>query len=560
MHPKKFNAEYKCTSSVDGKKVCSKLMGENEFSLLHIAIFLEKKKKLKKFLRVFNNDLTINQLSGKHHVSAMHIAAQGNYPVGIDLLLKYEADIDLPDSRGFTPLHHAAYRKCTEATLHLISKGAALNTMSYPNVTTLALVLRKTPSAEKAIIQRLDRSITFHSDLVEDKHYLDFDMKQWKMSTGDDQTQSVHDYDLVHVFAKEEQKFKGDQNSDFIKHPLVQKILDDAWTLKVCIMYWAIFIFKFSIMVMMAFYILNGRKPGWLCGCLLGAEILEFLRKFIGIVSFTCGPTSTKLKETLCTYYLFNFQFHCYSIRLIGSFILFSSGDELLLEMCSPMILLAGWLDCILMFGETRVLGLYMDMFYCVLMNFFKILKAFGLFLVGFAICFWLYFHQQNSFAMVILAFTKIIVMFIGELDYNDLIENYLNQNLEMTSRNGTTFKMSPSEAPEWYLIFPLTCICLFVVAVPIVLQGLLIGIVVKDISEIKDKAVAQQLKRNANHLEHVVKSIDSIFWFLKSLPCKLHERHLKARMDDTVRVEFLFENSSQPKYLDAAYEITKRN
>jgi hypothetical protein len=238
--------------------------------------------------------------------------------------------------------------------------------------------------------------------------------------------------------------------------------------------------------------------------------------------------------------------------------------------MCGPMIFLAGFFDVVLMFGELKVFGLYMDMFYCVLMNFFKILRAFGIFLVGYVICFWLYFHQQNSFSMFLLAITKVIVMFIGEMDYNDLIENYLNQTIELTARNGTSFSISPSEAPQWYLIFPLTCICLFVIAVPIVLQGLLIGIVVSDIAEIKTKAAALQLKRNANHLEYVVNSIDSIFAFLQNIEeffggskfiCNCSKFILEAQMDDRVQIKYSLENKTQPReYLHIAFDIANRN
>jgi len=443
--------------------------------------------------------------------------------------------------------------------------------MIYPNLTTLALVLRKTPSAEKTIIQRLDRSISLDSESVEDNLFINFDLTQWKMSTGEDQTQSVHAYDLVHVFAKEEKKFKSERDSNLIEHPLVQKMLEDAWTRNMRNYYIVIFVFKFIFMAMTAAYILLGRNPYWLCVCLLFAAILDLVRNIIAVVSFARGPTATKWKETLCFYYLANFQFYCYLTQLVGSFALFFLREnELLLEMCGPMIFLAGFFDVVLMFGELKVFGLYMDMFYCVLMNFFKILRAFGIFLVGYVICFWLYFHQQNSFSMFLLAITKVIVMFIGEMDYNDLIENYLNQTIELTAHDGTSFNISPSEAPQWYLIFPLMCICLFVIAVPIVLQGLLIGIVVSDIAEIKTKAAALQLKRNANHLEYVVNSIDSIFSLLlnfveffgggSKMLCNCDKFILKAQMGNKLRVAYSLENDSHPEYLHMAYEIASRN
>ena len=568
MDPDNFNSALECTT-VDRKKVCNLLMGKSQFSLLHIAVLLKNRYNLEKYLIDFRDYLDIDQLTGVHSISAMHIAAQVNSPEGIDLLLKYKAKIDLQDYTKQTPLYHAVFCKNKNAVTHLINNAAALNTYINPNLTTLAFVLRNMPSAKKAIIDQLDKCITSEVNSLIDKYNIKFDFTQWKMSTGEGQVQTMHAFDLVHVFAKEEEKFQGGlSDSDLIEHPLVQKMLENAWTSRMMwIAYWFIFAFKFLFMLVIAIYVCNGRQPQWLCYCLFCLALVDSLRNLIAVYSFATSSTATKWDKTIVTYYFASFQFYCYWTRLIGSFLFYFSENDILLEMISPMIFLAGWFNFMLMVGETKLFGLYMDMFFSVLKHFLKIIRTFSIFLIGFAICFWLYFHQQTSFSSWHLAITKIFVMFIGEIDYDSLIDNYLNKTIELTARNGSIVYMHPSEAPQWYLIFPLTCISLFVITVPIVLQGLLIGMVVNDITEIKGKAAARQSKRDANHLELLVTSIDSAFsLFFKIVSCgtkflcNCYRSTLKAQMDDIVSVEYFFGNKSQPEYLHKAHQIAKRN
>jgi Ankyrin repeats (3 copies) len=566
MDPENYSLDIDITKN-DRKEVFKYRMGKFKWSLLHIAVAMENSKNLAKFLENFCSDLDIDQLiaSDKHGISAMHIAAQANYPDGIDLLKNYKANIDVKDSNGFTPLYHATHCKNAEATTTLIRRGAALNSNINPRLTTLAFVLRNMPSAKKAIIERLNESINL-DDSLKCRIYLDFNFTQWKMKASEDEAQSVHAYDLLHIFAKEEETFEYNDNvsSDLIEHPLVQKLLEDVWTRNMHISYWFIFIFKLMFMIIITIYVFSGRKSAGLRDCLFCFAILDSFRNMIAVFSFAFSGTATKWDKTVVTYYLTSFQFYCYWTRLIGSFFFLFSEDEILLEMMSPMIFLAGWFDFMIMVGETNIFGIYMDMFFGVLTQFLKVLGAFSIFLLGFALCFWLYFHKQTSFSMFHLVITRIIVMFIGEIDFNDLIVTYFNQNL--TAFDGTSLNISPSEAPHWYLVFPLTCIILFIIAMPIVLHGLLIGIVVNDIPAIYGKAAALQSKRSAKHIELMVTSIDSIFgFFIKvmkwlcistRLLSRFHDSILRAQMDDNVRVEYFFGNKPQPKYLHKAFQI----
>jgi len=552
-----FSLQLDCAHS---KHVLKFLHPEMGFSLLHFAILEENLTKLQALLEKFKGQLDIDLISrGTFNpgISALHLAAQGNYPGGIHLLLDHNAAIDLPDANGLTPLQHAAKFKNSEAAACLIERGATLNTMLphkfHPNLTTLALVLRKTPNAENAIKMRLDDSIKVEFDEKENNKKVIFDISKWLI-----EHESANLLDLIHVFAKEGKTYEDEpdaNHSELIEHPLVQKMMRASWTTEANLMYYAIVIFKLLFVIVIIAYVVIEQHENLLKTCLLTLAVLDLARKCISIGSLAFGPTATSWRKTFLNYVL-SFQNYYQLVCIVGAFVLFFMEDVKLKQMFGPLMFLAAWLDLMVIVGDHRIFGLYLDMYYSVLLQFFKILLSFSIFLVGFMICFWMYFKDDKNFSLFYLAITKFFVMFIGELDYNALIENYL-KNKNLTTEDNPIDSHTPGSS---YLIFPLTCVGLFVVAVPIVLQSLLVGQVVNDIAQINKRAKALQLKRQANQSEYVQTSCDSIryAWQLVISKCQ-KEQEQKQLIKPHYVVIYCPDDDSLPEYVHDAFRIGTR-
>ncbi len=56
--------------------------------------------------------------------AALHVAASKNNVLGIELLLRAGADLNIKDAAGWTPLHVAAHYGCKETVAYLLSQGA----------------------------------------------------------------------------------------------------------------------------------------------------------------------------------------------------------------------------------------------------------------------------------------------------------------------------------------------------------------------------------------------------------------------------------------------------
>jgi len=515
---------------------------------LQIAVVRENNEILKKFVDKFKDDLDFNLKatnSANPGVSALHLAAQGNYPEGIDILLEADAktDVDQGDEIGCTPLFHAAYFKNSAAARCLIKNGAALNKLVPSDInkhqpTMLAYVLRKTPKAEEAIRNKLDDSVDVIEDMESNTISIKFYLANW-------QIENCRNLSLLHVVAKE-----GD--SKLIEHPAMQFMLVESWK-KAKILLYLRMLFGCVFLSFLTGYIYTEEPEKWLIYCLLTFAILDIVRKLFGLIAFARGPTANEFKKTFLDY-IFSFDNYCQIMLIAGVFIFYFSTDDHLKKMIGPMVFLAGWFDLMILIGELPIFALYLDMYYSVIINFVKILLAFSIFLVGFVICFCMYFKTDENFSTWYRAIAKITVMTVGELDYSALIENYVKNQTESCTENCAEIK------EDWYLIFPLVCVVVFLVAVPIVLMSLLVGQVINDISDIKSNALSLQLKRKANRTEYILSLWDQIISYTNAVLqyCNF-DKIADPPIKEKASVPYSLDDDSLPDYLHNAFKISKQ-
>ena len=98
-------------------------------------------------LAAFRGNLTLMRLLRRHGadvfesaadgINMLHMATQGDSPVVIVNLLEKEMYVDMTDSNGRTPLHHAAIHGTEVAACYLLANGAKVNAQDNEGMTPL---------------------------------------------------------------------------------------------------------------------------------------------------------------------------------------------------------------------------------------------------------------------------------------------------------------------------------------------------------------------------------------------------------------------------------------
>ncbi|XP_059473491.1 transient receptor potential channel pyrexia-like [Neocloeon triangulifer] len=535
------------------------------FTLLQCATIFRNLQVMKFFLETYKDLIDVNQKATKNlmEVTALHLAAQADFPEGIRLLLKYGALIDKINETGFTALHHAALHKSTEAAKCLIEAGASLKHTApgFYNFSALSMVLRKTPKAIDSIYKKLDESITVKggekpegdallSETYEDtsRRTLIFNFSKWQGSPRE-----TVSFSLLHVFAKEHN----------LEHPLLRAMLEANWERAKNIYYGRI-LFGMLFLGFITSYVLTKGDPYWQIYALLLFAFLDFVRKAASLYSYANSPTANRLSWTLQQYFL-SFDNYCEIVCYFGVLLFWLSDDVILKDHVGPMIFLAGWFKFIVMIGEFPIFGLYIDMYYDVVKSFVKLIFSFSIYLLGFIICFCMYFNGDTHFSAFYTALVKVAAMMVGELEYGDLAkaisEGTLSKNVSSTG--------AVTEIPGWYRVFPLTCVLIFIVAVPIVLMSLLLGIVVQDVNDIKCNAQSFKLARKAELVEYCMVTTGYVSRFCKLCCCSTKAwlgfkrscspksyAPSEEKNNDKYEIEYALDDDEQPSYLHKAYEI----
>ncbi|XP_068676235.1 transient receptor potential cation channel subfamily A member 1-like isoform X4 [Montipora foliosa] len=167
----------------------------------------------------------------------------------------------------------------------------------------------------------------------------------------------------------------------------------------------------------------------------------------------------------------------------------------------SALSLFFAWLNLVLYFRRFSYYGKYVIMLTTMFQTLLQVLLLFFLFVVAFGTTFFLLMYNQE-FRYFQFALMKTFAMTLGELDYeNDFI------------------KASPKpHYPEAVNIV----FVLFVLAMPIILMNMLIGLAVGDIDKIQQKSVMERYVMQVELLLEIEESLPQ--WILRRVQVDKHE------------------------------------
>ncbi|XP_018560868.1 transient receptor potential channel pyrexia-like [Anoplophora glabripennis] len=397
--------------------------------------------------------------------------------------------VNLPDEKGWTPLHLAAqyyHRNCLKM---LIKHGGDLTVVNSEDDSVIDIIFREIIKPERIIKELLDEQILMkRTDKY--KHYYTIDFTVLAPKKCRRQMEVISN---VLVVASEDEK------TEVLQHPVIELYLLLKWSRISYFFYlwisiyavFAVFMGFYATLILHNYHVLHVMKTTvkyiliLTSSGLLGHAILQcvlmnrnYLRRYELWMNLICTCLSLTV-VIIADHTVDDSNGNAQHSN-------FSGAPTWLLHATSIAVLLA-WIELMLLIGRLPSLGYYALMFSTVLQNVVKVLLAFLCLVIGFALSFSIQFRSYEQFSDPWRALVKTTVMMMGEFEYADLFAD---------SRGGS--------------LLPRIIFLMFIILTSIVLMNLMVGLAVSDIQELQRRGRARKLEKRAEFLCQLEKVISS--------------------------------------------------
>ncbi len=448
-----------------------------------------------------------------HHLINSNHKNDGNKCM--KMLLDRGASINQVDSHGLSPLHIAAIGCKAHHLTSLIENGADLCIKNNAKQSGLQFALKYLPrSTTAALITRLDKSILTSSKIegdIETQIKLDMQVLMPPTSTNSNHPRSEVELfkDLLHYNAKP----SGDSSlvESVLLHPSSQCFLHLKMN-QMLKFYWLMVVFTHLV------YSLTYSTYSWLVYrilCPFDADHcqLDSHSIFTRQLTWTCWilmiifSTLYMMRELVRLWqnrweYPRDYENWLHIVTNICFFL--TSFHTSPLHNDEPIVLakwqyqangvgvFCTWLLQMFIIGRIPRFGLYINVFKKVLLTFLNVLATFFFLFVAFATSFVALFPEHRAFAATpASALIKVLVMMLGEIDYDDL---YHPQNGVGSLNNSRGFVIEEVAESVTYPVISLIMITIFIILVSVVIMNLLFGLAVADIQMVFKEARIRQL------------------------------------------------------------------
>lgn len=414
------------------------------------------------------------------------------------LLINAGANVNTPDNFGYTPLHLAALNEFSHCVLLLLNHGGDVTARTNGGISVLTFITRRTPDVIPKYVEKLDSSIKVNDHEIGDvdcELKLDFRILVPSMNKGE--TELLLNFIEV-------------GHREILKHPLCETFLFLKWRrirkfFLFSLFYHSLFVFLFTLYINGVFLrdcpssrqIVKQKDT-----CLITPTItrIGYLIIILNIM-LMCKElfqiahnwlSYIKQKENWLQWLIIINVFCCvYPTENMNIKSNFHSWQH---HVAAIGIFLT-WVELMMIIGRFPIFGLYVQMFTTVAVNFSKFLFAYLCLLIAFALSFSVLFPHYPAFKSIFLSILKIIMMMIGELEFEDIFYG--------------------EQADRSYPVTSHVMFLTFVLLVTVILMNLMVGLAVSDIQGLQRSAGLDRLVRQAELVAH----LESIL-FSKLLRC----------------------------------------
>jgi len=449
-------------------------------------------------------------------------------------LIDLGADLDVQDIGGFTALHVAAIdRKANRVNL-LIENGADLSIKNKAGLTALYFINKKVPQCMKALESRLDSGMKLEGGPSELSAKIKLDFTKLSSNINSYQTQDI-------TFFME---LSTSPHQALLKHPLSEAFLYLKWNqIKYLYMIFIVcthFIYcvVYTLYALLLYcslcepsvtqdppanpwHIFNSTIPCNLSGpqsasqaATVNLAVSAWILLIIFIIIYIIKEI-LKLSASPRRYFIQLESYHDIVIIITTILIVWLNLLEDTIHIgrwqyhAACIGSFSTWLYMMFLIGRVPRFGKYVQMFKTVSMSVLNFMVAYVFLIIAFATTFMIAFPTNDAFALVPTAIVKLIVMMLGEIDYEDL---YYSQSQHIIN-NSIETKVEPQLFPVTAQVF----LFLFTVLVSIILMNLLVGLAVSDIQGLAKSARLHQLLQQVNLINYMEKLLFSPYF--KYLP-----------------------------------------
>ncbi|CAF3944056.1 unnamed protein product, partial [Rotaria magnacalcarata] len=437
----------------------------------------------------------------------LHLAAEQGHTACVEILLKYDVDVLLPNYLGQLALHVAIQNGHSEC-VDLLIKASTRNMVDFES----ALSRRQSPlitACRNGFVDIVRLLLSQNIGLDHENNNNNNNDKKQEEEENPLEKIGLHQNDVKLYTTNSNQLYRNhpfiialdSEHHSLLEHPLARQLMLRKWKLYRPFFY-ATRILTFLLLLCLTFYVLTVSAPNIKSPRPISIPLIKNLivpMRFIILI--LAGINLFKVILEMIFYRGLRVPFaQLFSmisfLTSIMAFIPYENTDQIIdwQWQLAALSTLLQWFNIAFMLRSVPFIGNFIVMFQSILLNFFSLTFVILPLLIAFTIATKMIFFNHSAFLTITTSMHKLSAMLIGEYDYE------------------TFFFSKPTFLAASLLFIP------FIVIMTIVFMNLLLGLTIGDIHISMENARAKANAYRIRELIYIESTIPSIKWLRSNI------------------------------------------